>query len=482
MFGKVLIANRGEIAIRVARACRELGIKTVAVYSTEDRDSAIRRYADEAVHIGPGPAKRSYLNMPAIIEAARQTGADAIHPGYGFLSEDPDFAEVCQANDVVFIGPSAEAISALGEKSAARMIMAAAGLPVLPGSRSPVRSPEEACEIAEETGFPVIIKAVAGGGGRGMRVVHDRREFLREYRGTAAEAQALFGDSRVYLERYLPSARHVEVQILGDSYGNAIHLGLRDCSVQRRHQKLLEESPAPSLPADIARRMGEDAVAGAKACGYVGAGTFEFLLDPGNDYFFIEANCRIQVEHPVTEMVTGVDLVQQQLKIAADQRLELRQQDVTSRGVALECRINMEDPDRSFAPCPGRIDSLTLPAGPFVRVDTHGFAGYRMPAIYDSLLAKVITWAATRDDAIARMDRALSELEISGPGIATTAQFLRRVLAAEEFRTASHDTGLVPRLQDTGNPLKTHGGKDVRTDATVGDRHRSDQRHRVRGS
>jgi acetyl-CoA carboxylase biotin carboxylase subunit len=446
MFSKVLIANRGEIAIRVARACRELGIKTVAVYSTEDRDSAIRRYADEAVHIGPGPAKRSYLNMPAIIEAARQTRADAIHPGYGFLSEDPDFAEVCLANDIVFIGPSAEAISALGEKSAARMIMAAAGLPVLAGSRSPVRTPEEACEIAEETGFPVIIKAVAGGGGRGMRVVHDRREFLREYRRTAAEAQALFGDSRVYLERYLPSARHVEVQVLGDSYGNAIHLGLRDCSVQRRHQKLLEESPAPSLPADIARRMGEDAVAGAKACGYVGAGTFEFLLDPSNDYFFIEANCRIQVEHPVTEMVTGVDLVQEQLKIAADQRLGLRQQDVTSRGAALECRINMENPDRSFAPCPGLIDSFTLPAGPFVRVDTHGFAGYRMPAIYDSLLAKVITWAPTRDDAIARMDRALSEVEISGPGIATTAQFLRRVIATEEFRAARHDTGLAPRL------------------------------------
>jgi acetyl-CoA carboxylase, biotin carboxylase subunit len=449
MFGKVLIANRGEIAIRIARACRELGIKTVAVYSTEDRDSAIRSYADEAVHIGPGPAKRSYLNMAAIIEAARQTGANAIHPGYGFLSEDPDFAEVCQANDMVFIGPPAEVISQLGEKSAARMIMADAGLPVLPGSRAPVRSPEEACGIADETGFPVIIKAVAGGGGRGMRVVYDRRDFLRDYRSTAAEARALFGDSRVYLERYLPSARHVEVQVLGDAYGNAVHLGLRDCSVQRRHQNLVEESPAPSLPADIARRMGEDTVAGAKACRYVGAGTFEFLLDPNNDYFFIEANCRIQVEHPVTEMVTGIDLVQEQLKIAAGHRLGLRQQDVASRGAALECRINMENPDRSFAPCPGRIDSLALPAGPFVRVDTHGYAGYRMPAIYDSLLAKVITWAPTRDDAIARMQRALSEFEISGPGITTTARFLRRVLAAEEFRAARHDTGLVPRLLGT---------------------------------
>jgi acetyl-CoA carboxylase, biotin carboxylase subunit len=446
MFDKVLIANRGEIALRIARACRELGIDTVAVYSTEDRDSAVVSYADEAVHIGPGPAKRSYLNMAAIVEAAKQTGADAVHPGYGFLSEDPDFAEVCEAAGLVFIGPPAEVTARLGDKSAARQIMAEAGLPILPGSSGPVTSPDEAYDLATEVGFPVIVKAVAGGGGRGMRVVRNHHEFLRTYRNVAAEAQALFGDARVYVERYVPSARHIEVQVLCDSFGNAVQLGLRDCSVQRRHQKLVEESPAPSLPDDTVRRMGEDTVTGAKACGYVGAGTFEFVVDSNAEHFFMEANCRIQVEHPVTEVVTGIDLVQEQIKIAAGHRLGMAQDDVTGRGAALECRINMENPDRSFAPCPGRIDSLTLPAGPFVRVDTHGYTGYQMPAIYDSLLAKVIAWAPTREEAIARMERALGEFEISGHGIATTAGFLRCVLAHEEFRSGRHDTGLVGRL------------------------------------
>ena len=446
MFDKVLIANRGEIAIRIARACRELGIRTVAVYSTQDRDSAIVSYADEAVHIGPGPAKRSYLNMAAVIEAAKNTRATAVHPGYGFLAEDPDFAEICRTSDLVFIGPPAEVTARLADKSAARQIMAETGLPVLPGSRDRLLSPEEADDVADEVGFPLIIKAVAGGGGRGMRVVRSHRELDPAFRATVAEAQALFGDARVYLERYLPSARHIEVQVLCDSFGNAIQLGLRDCSVQRRNQKLLEESPVPLLPGDIARRMGEDAITGAKACGYVGAGTFEFLVDSNFDHFFMEANCRIQVEHPVTEVVTGIDLVQEQLKIAGGHRLSLQQQDVFSHGAALECRINMENPDKSFAPCPGRIDSLSLPAGPFVRVDTHAYAGYRMPAIYDPLLAKVIVWAPTRDEAIARMQRALSEFKISGPGIATTAGFLRRVLADEEFRSGGHDTGLVSRL------------------------------------
>jgi acetyl-CoA carboxylase biotin carboxylase subunit len=448
MFDKILIANRGEIAVRIARACRELGINTVAVYSTEDRDSTVVSYADEAVHIGPGPAKRSYLNMAAIVEAAKQSGAAAVHPGYGFLSEDPDFAEVCQANDLVFIGPPPEVTAQLGDKAAARRIMADAGLPVLPGSRTPPRSPDEAYDLANEVGFPVIIKAVAGGGGRGMRVVRNPREFLDSYRGAAAEAQTLFGDARVYLERYVSAARHIEVQVLCDSFGNAIQLGLRDCSVQRRHQKLVEESPAPLLPGDVARRMGEDTVTGVKACGYVGAGTFEYLVDSNSEHYFMEANCRIQVEHPVTEAVTGVDLVQEQIRIAAGHRLRLGQHDVVCHGAALECRINLENPDRSFAPCPGRIESLTLPGGPFVRVDTHGYAGYRMPAIYDSLLAKVITWAPTRAEAIARMERALSEFEVSGPGLATTAGFLRRVLADAEFRAGEHDTGLVARLLD----------------------------------
>lgn len=446
MFQKVLIANRGEIAVRIARACRELGIRTVAVYSTEDRHSAVVSYADEAVHIGPGPAKRSYLNIPAIVEAARQTNAEAVHPGYGFLSEDPDFAEVCGDNGLVFIGPPPGVIAQLGDKSTARQVMAGAGVPVLPGSREPLRSADEAHDVAERVGFPVIIKAVAGGGGRGMRVVCSQNQFLRAYRLASSEAQTLFGDSRLYVERYVPSARHIEVQILCDGYGNALHLGVRDCSVQRRHQKLIEESPAPLLPAHVATRMGECSVAGAKAAGYIGAGTVEFVVDSNADFFFIEVNCRIQVEHPVTELVTGIDLVQEQLKVAAGRRLTLQQSDVLARGAALECRINVEDPNRSFAPSPGRIDSFVLPGGPFVRVDTHGYPGYRVPAIYDSLLAKVLSWAPTRDQAIARMERALDEFNATGHGIRTTAGFLRRVLTAEEFRSGSHDTGLVARL------------------------------------
>ncbi len=450
MFGKVLIANRGEIAMRVARACRELGISTVAVYSTEDRESAIVSYADEAVHIGPGPARRSYLNMAAVVEAARLTRADAVHPGYGFLSEDPDFAEVCEQNGLVFIGPPAQVIAGLGDKAAARQLMAAAGVPILPGSQRPSRSLDEAHEVARRAGFPVVIKAVAGGGGRGIRVVRDQREFPGAYRAVSAEAQILFGDSRLYVERYMQAARHVEVQILCDGFGNAIHLGQRDCSVQRRNQKLIEESPPPSLPGEVADRMGESSVAGAKAAGYIGAGTFEFLVDANLDYFFMEANCRIQVEHPVTELVTGIDLVREQLKIAAGGRLDFAQADVLSRGAALECRINAEDPDRSFAPAPGRIETFALPAGPFVRVDTHGYPGYRMPAIYDSLLAKVLAWAPTRDQAIARMERALGEFQAAGPGIRTTVGFLRAVLRDTKFRAGLHDTGLVERLLDEG--------------------------------
>ena len=452
MFDKVLIANRGEIAMRIARACRELGVRTVAVYSTEDRDSAVVSYADEAVHIGPGPAKRSYLNIPAIVEAAKQTQAAAVHPGYGFLSEDPDFAEVCGQNGLVFIGPPPDVIAQLGDKSAARRLMAAAGLPILPGSHEPLRSPDEARDIVDRVGLPVIVKAVAGGGGRGMKVVYDPAEVLSACELVSSEAQSLFGDCRLYLERYLPTARHVEVQVVCDSYGNAIHLGTRDCSVQRRHQKLLEESPAPLLPEEMAAQMGESSAAGAKAAGYVGVGTFEFLVDPDSNFYLMEVNCRIQVEHPVTELVTGIDLVQEQLRIAAGGRLTVEQGEVSSRGVALECRINVEDPDRSFSPSPGRIESFVLPGGPFVRVDTHGYPGYRMPAIYDPLIAKVIAWAPTRDQAIARMRRALDEFQAAGPGIHTTAGFLRRVLADGEFRSGSHDTGLVSRLLEGASP------------------------------
>ena len=446
MFGTVLIANRGEIAVRVLRACRELGIRTVAVYSTEDKDSAVVRMADEAVQIGPAPSRQSYLNAAAIIEAARQTGAEAIHPGYGFLSENPDFAEICEAEGFTFIGPPAAVIATLGDKTAARAAMTAAGLPLLPGSVEPLNDAEQAAALAGEIGYPVIIKAAAGGGGRGMSIVEDPAEFSRAYQQTRATAQVLFGDGRVYVERYLASARHVEIQVLCDKYGNAVHLGERDCSVQRRHQKLVEETPAPGLPAELRARMGAAAVRGALSTGYVGAGTFEFIVDTENNFYFMEVNCRIQVEHPVTEAVTGVDLIIEQLRVAAGEPLRLKQEDIVPNGVAIECRVNVEDPSRNFAPTPGVLEQFIPPGGPFVRVDTHGYAGYRVPAAYDSLLAKVIAWAPDREQAIQRMRRALAEFTVQGPGIRTTCEFLDRVLRDPLFVEAKHDTSLVAKI------------------------------------
>jgi acetyl-CoA carboxylase biotin carboxylase subunit len=443
MFKKVLIANRGEIALRVARACRELGVAVVAVYSTDDQDSAVVSYADESVQIGPAPAKQSYLNIPAIIEAARMTGADAIHPGYGFLSEVADFAEVCRDNDIAFIGPPAEVIATLGDKTTARQLMAEAGLPMLPGSLEPLDSVEAAQQVADDAGYPVIIKAATGGGGRGMRVVHESAAFADAYTETRAGAQALFGDSRVYVERYLPAGRHVEIQVFADNFGNTIHLGERDCTVQRRHQKLVEESPAPRLPDGLAEQMGKTSVAGAIAAGYRGAGTFEFLLAPDGQYYFMEVNTRIQVEHPVTEMVTGIDLVQEQFRVAAGEPLSLRQEDVVSRGAAIECRINMEDPDREFVPAPGVLAEFVPSGGPFVRVDTHGFTGYRVPSSYDSLLAKLVVWAPTREQAMERMDRALAEFRVSGAGVHTTIGFLREVLHNPAFAAGEHSTAIV---------------------------------------
>jgi len=448
MFDTILIANRGEIAVRVLRACRALGIRTVAVHSTEDKDSAVVRMADRAVQIGPAPAKQSYLNAAAVIEAAKQTGAQAIHPGYGFLSEDADFAEVCESNGITFIGPPASVMARLGDKTSARAAMTEAGLPLLPGSVKPLADAESAKRLADDIGYPVIIKAAAGGGGRGMSIVPDANEFARTYQQTKATALQLFGDGRVYVERYLPSARHVEIQVLADQYGNAIHLGERDCSVQRRHQKLVEETPAPGLPKELTERMGAAAVRGALATGYVGAGTFEFLVDTENDFYFMEVNCRIQVEHPVTEMVTGVDLIAEQLRVAAGERLRLRQEDVRLDGAAIECRVNVEDPKRNFAPAPGLLTTFNPPGGPFVRVDTHGFTGYKVPAAYDSLLAKVIVWAPDRAQAIARMRGALGEFEVAGPGVHTTCEFLDQVLADQEFTDGKHDTGLVARLLD----------------------------------
>ena len=455
MFKKILIANRGEIALRVARTCRELGIGVVAVHSSADAGSAVLDMADETVRIGPAPARLSYLHIPAVVEAALRTGADAVHPGYGFLSEDPDFAEVCLDNGLAFIGPPPEVIARLGDKTAARELMAAAGLPLLPGSLHPLHTVEDARVVAECVGYPMIIKAAAGGGGRGMRVVIRPADLADAYRETRATAHALFGDSRVFVERYLPVARHVEVQVLADDHGGTVELGTRDCTVQRRHQKLLEEGPAPRLSAGSAAELGAAAVRGAVSAGYRGAGTFEFLLAPDGSFAFMEVNCRIQVEHPVTEMTTGVDLVREQIRVAAGEPLGFTQADVVPRGVSMEARINVEDPARGFAPTPGTLTEFVPAGGPFVRVDTHGRPGYRIPAAYDSLLAKVVVWAPDRAQAVARLDRALAEFRVRGPGVATTTDFLREVLADPAFRAAEHDTGLVDRLQARSGPAPT---------------------------
>jgi len=445
MFTKVLIANRGEIAVRVVRACRELGIGCVVAHSTRDRDSAPVQLADESVQIGPPPPKKSYLNAAAVIEAALRTGADAIHPGYGFLSEDPDFAEACEAAGITFIGPPTAAMRKLGGKHSARNLMAAAGLPLLPGSLETL-DVDAALELADQIGFPVIVKASAGGGGRGMQVVEDRGRFRQVYQDVRATARMLFGDDLVYVEKYLAVARHVEIQILCDQHGNAVHLGARDCSVQRRHQKLVEESPAPGLPGHLIDEMGRASVRAAILAGYTGAGTFEFLLAPDRSYYFMEVNCRIQVEHPVTEMVTGIDLVSEQLRVAAGQPIRIAQDDVAIRGVSIQCRINAEDPYRDFIPTPGTIQEFMAAAGPFVRLDTHLRPGDVIPPEYDSLVAKLIVWAPSRDEAIARMRRALTETSIRGPGVHTTREFLLQVLDDTQFRTASHSTSLVGQL------------------------------------
>ncbi|QSB16343.1 acetyl-CoA carboxylase biotin carboxylase subunit [Natronosporangium hydrolyticum] len=446
MFSTLLIANRGEIALRIARTCRELGIRTVAVYSNADADTEVLRVADEAIRIGPAAPRRSYLDMSAILSAALQCGAEAIHPGYGFLSEDPDFAEACRAHGVVLVGPPPEVMQRLGDKASARAVMAGAGLPVVPGSTGTVETLADAREVARQIGFPLMIKAAAGGGGMGMTAVCNPADFLTSYQQVRAHAQALFGDGRVYLERLVSPARHVEVQVVCDTVGNAVHLGERECSVQRRQQKLLEETPAPGLPREVAAQLAEAAVRGARAVGYVGAGTFEFLVDRDGRFYFMEVNCRVQVEHPVTEMVTGIDIVREQVVVAAGYPLSLRQAEIAPSGSAIECRINTEDPERGFVPTPGQIVDFRPPGGPFVRVDTHGYAGFRIVPDYDSLLAKVVVWAPDRPGAVARMDRALRELRVAGPGVATTAGFLRQVLAEPAFRAGTYTTSLVDEM------------------------------------
>jgi acetyl-CoA carboxylase biotin carboxylase subunit len=445
MFDTVLIANRGEIALRIVRTCRDMGIISVVVHSTVDGDGAAVRAADRTVQIGPPSAKLSYLYPPAVIEAALQTRAQAVHPGYGFLSENPDFAEMCVDSGLTFIGPTPQVMANLGDKSAARQLMADAGLPVMPGTGSVVQTADDAVRAADALGLPLIIKAAAGGGGRGMAVVSKREDFLKLFRMTRAAAQTAFGDNRVYLERYLEGARHVEVQILADAHGNVVHLGERDCSVQRRHQKLIEEAPAPRLRPGVAERLGEYAVRGARAVGYQGAGTFEFLVR-GEQIAFIEVNARIQVEHPVTEMVTGLDVVREQLRIAAGEPLMLTQETVKVNGVAVECRVNAEDPARGFAPCAGRLTEFVAPAGPFVRVDTYAFPGAVVAPDYDSLLAKIIAWGQDRDEALNRLKRALHELRVGGQGMHTTAALVADVLDAPAFRAAEHHTGLLDQL------------------------------------
>ena len=449
MFRKILIANRGEIAVRVIRACHELGIKAIAVYSEADRESLHVRLADEAVCIGPAPSIESYLNVPRIISAAQVTGAEAIHPGYGFLSENPDFAEVCESCQLVFIGPTSEQIRTLGDKANARATMKAAGVPIVPGSAGAVESPAEGARAAADVGYPVIIKALAGGGGKGMRVAATPEEFESRFVAAVTEAQAAFGNGAVYIERYLANPRHIEVQLVGDGRGGVVHLGERDCSVQRRHQKLIEESPSPVLDPAQRKKLGAAATAGAAAVHYRGAGTMEFLYENG-EFFFMEMNARLQVEHPVSEMVTGVDLVAAQLLVAAGRPLPFAQEDIRLRGHALECRINAEDPAHDFRPNPGRIEFLHFPGGPGVRIDSHLYQGYSVPPHYDSMIAKVIVHAADRERALIRMERALNELVVEGP--ATVIPFHLRLLAHPDFRAGNVDTKFLERLavEDAG--------------------------------
>ncbi|CAN5773751.1 MAG: acetyl-CoA carboxylase biotin carboxylase subunit [Gemmatimonadetes bacterium] len=442
MFRKVLIANRGEIALRVIRACKELGIRTVAVYSEADRESLHVRFADEDVCIGPAQARESYLNIPRIIAAAEITGADAVHPGYGFLAENAEFSEICERSELTFIGPTPQQIRLMGDKAAARRTMKEVGVPIVPGT-DVLGDADEALEAARDIGFPVLIKAAAGGGGKGMRVALDADDFKRQFVMASNEASAAFGDESVYLEKYLARPRHIEFQVLGDHHDRVVHLGERDCSVQRRHQKLIEEAPSPALTPELRARMGDAAVRGAEAIQYVGAGTIEFLLDEDGSFYFMEMNTRIQVEHPVTEMCTGVDLVKEQIRAAAGLPLSVPEP-IQLNGHAIECRINAEDPDRNFAPSPGTIHTYHAPGGPGVRIDSHVYAGYRVPPFYDSLLGKVITHGSTREEALARMRNALSSFVLEG--VHTTIPFLLRVLNHPEFVAGEIDTKFLERM------------------------------------
>lgn len=442
-FAKILIANRGEIALRIIHTCEEMGIATVAVHSTIDRNALHVKLADESVCIGPPPSNKSYLNIPNIISAALTRGAEAVHPGYGFLAENARFAEICADHDLHFIGPTPEAIIAMGDKSTAKKTMQKAGVPTIPGSKGLITDEEEAFRVASEIGYPVIIKATAGGGGRGMRLVKEEGDLSRLLAAAQGEAEAAFGNAGVYMEKFIELPRHIEFQILADSYGNVVHLGERDCSIQRRHQKLLEEAPSAVLTPELRQKMGDAAVKAAQSINYVGAGTVEFLVDKYNNFYFMEMNTRIQVEHPVTEMITGLDLIREQIAIAQGDRLSFTQEEVQLKGHAIECRINAEDPDRDFRPNPGKIIGYLPPGGPGVRMDSFVYPEYEIPPYYDSLIGKLIVWGKDRDTAIKRMKRALRECAITG--VPTTINFHRKILENPEFLAGNVYTNFVEK-------------------------------------
>ncbi len=443
MFNKILIANRGEIALRVIRTCKELGIRTVAIYSEADKEALHVTFADEAVCIGPAPSKESYLKIPLIISAAHITGADAIHPGYGFLAENANFSEICAESNIKFIGPSPQMINAMGDKSFAKDTMKKNGVPVIPGSDGVVTELNDGKKIAAEVGYPVIIKASAGGGGKGMRVVWEEKDFDKSFQTAGSEAELAFGNPAVYIEKFIENPRHVEIQIIGDQHGNVYHYGERDCSVQRRHQKLIEESPSPAIDQELREKMGETAILGARSVNYEGAGTIEFLLDKYRNFYFMEMNTRIQVEHPVTESVYSVDLIRQQILVAAGEKIETLPKKPT--GHSIEFRINAEDPEAGFRPSPGKIESLHFPGGFGVRIDSHIYQGYSIPPFYDSLIAKLIVWGKNRQHALARGRRALEEFTVEG--IKTTIPFHLKVLEDERFLSGNFDTGFLENFK-----------------------------------
>ncbi|MGE5316710.1 MAG: acetyl-CoA carboxylase biotin carboxylase subunit [Chloroflexota bacterium] len=446
MIKKVLVANRGEIAVRIMRSCREMGIRTVAVYSEADRASMHVRYADQAYFIGPAPSTESYLRIDKIIDAAKKSGADAIHPGYGFLSEKAEFSDRCKEEGIIFIGPDSHAIRMMGDKITARKTMMAAGVPVVPGTVDAIKNEDDALKIIEEIGLPVMIKATAGGGGKGMRLVKKAEDILSSLHMAQSEARNAFGDDSVYIEKYIESPHHIEFQILADKHGNTIHLFERECSVQRRHQKVIEETPSPLLTQEIRNEMGRHAVAAAKACGYFGAGTIEFIVDDNLNYYFLEMNTRLQVEHPITERVVGVDLVKEMIGIANGLQLPYRQEDFKQSGHAIECRIYAEDPDNNFMPSPGKIQHITEPLGLGVRHDGYVYEGYTIPIYYDPMISKLIVWAKTREEAINRMSRALHEYKITG--VKTSIRFLARIMESKDFITGKYNTNFIEKNHD----------------------------------